>query len=357
MFLRENTRAVSVGSVRIGGGAAVSVQSMTNVPTCEVRAALGQIVRLATAGADLVRVAVPTAEDTAALKEIVKQSPLPLIADVHFHFDRALEAIEAGVAKVRLNPGNITDRQKVEQVIRACKDHGVAIRVGVNSGSIRARSGQAKKDESDRDLPGLMVEKIASYLDIFAGCDFDEVVLSAKCSEVNQTVEVYRALAEKFDYPLHLGFTAAGPLEVGLIKNSLALGKLLAEGIGDTIRVSLTADPVQEVFAGKEILYNLGLRQRKEPELISCPTCGRCHVDLLDVVHQARLKLAQLHAPVRVAIMGCEVNGPGEAAEADYALCMGPKKALLYHRGRSEGSCAFETMLDDLIELIKRHET
>lgn len=357
MFLRENTRAVSVGSVRIGGGAAVSVQSMTNVPTCEVRAALGQIARLATAGADLVRVAVPTAEDTAALKEIVAQSPVPLIADVHFHFDRALEAIEAGVAKVRLNPGNITDRQKVEQVIRACKDHGVAIRVGVNSGSIRARSGQAKKDESDRDLPGLMVEKIAAYLDIFAGCDFDQVVLSAKCSEVNQTVEVYRALAEKFDYPLHLGFTAAGPLEVGLIKNSLALGELLAEGIGDTIRVSLTADPVQEVLAGKEILYNLGLRQRKEPELISCPTCGRCHVNLLDVVGEARLKLAQLHVPVRVAIMGCEVNGPGEAAEADYALCMGPKKALLYRRGRSVGSCAFETMLDDLIELIKEHET
>ena len=357
MFLRENTRAVSVGPLRIGGGAEISVQSMTNVPTHQSQAALRQIEQLAAAGADLVRLAVPTAEDTAALKEIVRQSPVPLIADVHFHFDRAIEAIEAGVAKVRLNPGNIADRHKVQQVIRACKDHGVAVRVGVNSGSIKARSGRAKKTESARDLPELMIEKIAAYLDIFAACDFDQVVLSAKCSEVNQTVEVYHSLAERFDFPLHLGFTAAGPLETGLIKNSLALGKLLGEGIGNTMRVSLTADPVEEVLAAKEILYNLGLRRRREPELISCPTCGRCYADLVNVVRQARLRLAQLHSPIRVAVMGCEVNGPGEAAQADYALCMGPKRALLYRRGRAVGSCSFETMLDELLELIKQHET
>ena len=352
MFLRQNTRAVSVGPLTIGHGSPVSVQSMTNVPTHDVPACLAQIERLADAGADLVRLAVPTAADTAALKDIVPHSPVPLIADVHFHFDRALEAVAAGVAKVRLNPGNISDRPKVEQVIRACKDQGVAIRVGVNSGSIRARAGQDKISDAPRDLPDLMVEKISAYLDIFAACDFDQIVLSAKCSEVPDTVTVYRTLAQRFDFPLHLGFTAAGPLETGLIKNSLALGQLLTEGLGDTLRVSLTADPLQEVLAGKEILHNLNLRRRTEPELISCPTCGRSHVDLLDVVRQARLRLTRLHAPIRVAVMGCEVNGPGEAADADYALCMGPKKALLYYRGRLLGSYPFENMLGELLKLI-----
>ena len=356
MFLRENTKAVSVGSLTMGGGAPVSVQSMTNVPTHEKQACLRQIQSLAGAGADLVRVAVPRAEDTAALKEIVARSPVPIIADVHFHFDRALEAIEAGVAKVRLNPGNITDRGKVRQVIKACKDHGVAVRVGVNSGSIRSRSGGAKQADLARDLPGLMVEKIAAYLDVLAACDFEQVVLSAKCSEVDQTVAVYRALAERFDLPLHLGLTASGGLEAGLIKSSLALGQLLSEGIGDTMRVSLTADPIEEVLAGKEILYNLGLRRRTEPELVSCPMCGRCNVDLLSVVREARIRLAEVQAPVRVAIMGCEVNGPGEAAEADYALCMGPKKALLYRRGQAVGTVGFETMLDELLRLVQEQD-
>ncbi len=352
MFLRENTRAVSVGSVTIGGGAPISVQSMTNVFTHQKEACLEQIKRLAAAGADLVRLAVPGPEDTAVLKELVAQSPVPLIGDVHFHFDRALEAVAAGVAKIRLNPGNITERTKVEQVIRSCADHGVAIRVGVNSGSIRARSGSSKKKDRQEPLPKLMVDKISAYLDIFSACDFDQVILSAKCSQVRQTVQVYRALAERFDFPLHLGLTAAGVLETGLVKNSLALGKLLAEGIGDTMRVSLTADPVEEVLAAKEILYNLGLRERNEPEVISCPTCGRCRVDLTKVVRRARIRLARIRAPVRVAIMGCEVNGPGEAAEADYALCMGPKKALLYRNGQPAGTTSFETMLDELIKLV-----
>ena len=352
MFLRQDTRSVRVGPLTIGHGSPISVQSMTNVPTHDIPATLAQIERLAAAGADLVRVAVPTAADTAALKDIVPASPVPLIADVHFHFDRALEAVAAGVAKVRLNPGNIADQPKVEQVIRVCKDHGTAIRVGVNSGSIRSRLGSAKTADASRNLPDLMVEKISAYLDIFAACDFDQIVLSAKCSDVPDTIAVYRTLAQRFDFPLHLGFTAAGPLEVGLIKNSLALGPLLADGLGDTLRISLTADPLQEVLAGKEILYNLNLRKRTEPELISCPTCGRCHVNLLDVVRQARLRLAHLHTPIRVAVMGCEVNGPGEAADADYALCMGPKKALLYCQGQLMGTYPFERMLDELLKLI-----
>ncbi len=352
MFLRENTRAVSVGSLTIGSGAPISVQSMTNVYTRRKDACLEQIKLLAAAGADLVRLAVPTAQDTAVLKELVQQSPVPLIADVHFHFERALEAVAAGVAKIRLNPGNISDRAKVEQVIRSCADGGVAIRVGVNSGSILARSGSIKKKDQQERLPKLMMDKISAYLDIFSACDFEQIVLSAKCSQVRQTIEVYQALAERFDFPLHLGFTAAGVLETGLVKNSLALGKLLAEGIGVTLRVSLTADPVEEVLAGKEILYNLGLRQRKEPEVIACPSCGRCRVDLTKVVREARIRLAQTHAPLRVAIMGCEVNGPGEAAEADYALCIGPKKALLYRNGQPAGTSPFETMLDELIKLL-----
>ena len=352
MFTRQDTKSVRVGPLTIGGGSAVSVQSMTNVPTHDVSACLAQIERLAAAGADLVRLAVPTAADTAALTDIIPHSPVPLIADVHFHFDRALESIAAGVAKVRLNPGNIADRAKVERVIRACKDHGVAIRVGVNSGSIRSRTSRGKAADAHRPLPDVMVEKISAYLDIFAACDFDQIVLSAKCSGVSDTIAVYRTLAQRFDFPLHLGFTASGPLEAGLIKNSLALGPLLADGLGDTLRVSLTADPVQEVLAGKEILYNLGLRQRTEPELISCPTCGRTHVDLIDVVRRAGLALAHVHVPVRIAIMGCEVNGPGEAADADYALCMGPKKALLYSHGQLLGSFPFETMLDELLKII-----
>ena len=328
------------------------MQSMTNVHTRDVAACLAQIESLAAAGADLVRVAVPTAADTAALKQIVPNSPVPLIADVHFHFDRALESIAAGIAKIRLNPGNIADRAKVDHVIRACADHGVAIRVGVNSGSIRARTGSAKTADANRPLPELMVEKISAYLDIFDACDFDQIVLSAKCSHVAENIAVYRTLAQRFDFPLHLGFTASGPLEAGLVKNALALGPLLTEGLGDTMRISLTADPVQEVLAAKEILYNLDLRKRTAPELISCPTCGRSHVDLIDIVRQARLRLAKLRTPIRVAIMGCEVNGPGEAADADYALCMGPKKALLYHQGQLLGSHPFDTMLDELLKLI-----
>ena len=205
-------------------------------------------------------------------------------------------------------------------------------------------------------IPDLMVEKISAYLDVFSACDFDQIVLSAKCADVPDTIAVYRALAERFDFPLHLGLTAAGPLEAGLIKTSLALGPLLADGLGDTLRVSLTADPVQEVLAGKEILYDLGLRDRTEPELISCPTCGRSHLDLIDVVSRARLRLSHLRAPLRIAIMGCEVNGPGEAAHADYALCMGPKKALLYSHGQLLGSYPFETMLDELLKLIDRQD-
>ena len=356
MFLRENTRSVSVAGLSIGGGAPISVQSMTNVFTHQKEACLRQIKALAGAGADLVRLAVPGPEDTAVLKYLVQRSPVPLIADVHFHFDRALEAVAAGVAKIRLNPGNISAADKVKDVIRACAAHGVAIRVGVNSGSIRARSGEMKKKDRQRPLAQLMVEKISAYLDIFSSCDFEQVVLSAKCSQVRETVQVYRGLAERFDFPLHLGFTAAGVLETGLIKNALALGKLLDEGIGDTLRVSLTADPVQEVLAAKEILYNLGLRQRKEPEVISCPTCGRCRVDLTKVVREAQIRLAQLHCPVRVAIMGCEVNGPGEAAESDYALCIGPKKALLYRQGKPVGTVPFENMLDELTSLVSEAE-
>ena len=356
MYLRENTKSVAVGGLTIGGGAPISVQSMTNVFTHEKEACLRQIKALAGAGADLVRLAVPGPEDTAALKYLVERSPVPLIADVHFHFDRALEAVAAGVAKIRLNPGNISGADKVKEVIRSCAGEGVAIRVGVNSGSIRARGGEMKKKDLQRPLSQLMIEKISGYLDIFSSCDFEQVVLSAKCSEVRETLEVYEGLAERFDFPLHLGFTAAGVPDTGLIKNSLALGMLLDKGIGDTVRVSLTADPVEEVLAGKEILCNLGLRQRKEPEVIACPTCGRCRVELTKVVREARIRLAQVHGHVRVAIMGCEVNGPGEAAEADYALCIGPKKALLYRHGKLVGTVPFENMVDELIRLVGEAE-
>ena len=319
---RRPTRQVRVGDVLIGGDAPVSVQSMTSTYTYDIDATAAQIDRLARAGADMVRVAVPDPRDTAALPEIINQSPVPIIADVHFHFQRALESIEAGVHKIRLNPGNITDRKQVDRVIAACKERGLPIRVGVNEGGIVERRDKdrraAEKERLERGydsgLIGIMVEKLSEYLRIFEENDFPDVVLSAKSIDARIVIDAYRAVSRRFDFPLHLGVTHAGPPETGRIRSIAALGTLLAEGIGDTIRISYAADPVIEIEDGKELLYSLKLRPRSEPELIACPTCGRIEVDLIKLVQEVRRKLGGIF-PKAYKMVGqavrCKLWRPG----------------------------------------------
>jgi len=349
------TRAVRVGGVTIGGGAPVPIQSMTNTQTADAEATLAQVRSLAEAGAELVRVAVPTPDDTAALGRIVAESPVPIIADVHFHFERAIEALSAGVAKIRLNPGNLADRDQVRRVIDAAGEAGAAIRVGVNEGSVVERTeGEKREAELARSLDELMADKLAEYLEGFEQAGFTDLVLSAKSHDAVTTVAVNRRLADRWDYPLHLGVTHAGTAETGAIRSAAALGALLAEGIGDTIRISYAGDPVAEVLAAKELLASLRLRKREGVELIACPTCGRLQMDIAPVVERVRAALAGVRAPVTVAIMGCVVNGPGEADSADVALCCGRDKAILYRRGQRLRTVSADEMVDALVAEARR---
>jgi (E)-4-hydroxy-3-methylbut-2-enyl-diphosphate synthase len=370
---RRKTRPVTVGGLTIGGDAPVSVQSMANTRTADVEASCRQVASLAAAGAELVRLAVPTRDDTAALREIVRRSPVPIAADVHFHFDRALEAIDAGVAKIRLNPGNITDRDQVRRVIRAAADAGVAIRVGVNEGSIIARrpslaaasesGGQGWpppiteggwKAETRRPLAELMVEKLAQYLEVFEEMNFRNLVLSAKSHDAVTCVAVNRAIAARWDYPLHLGVTHAGTRETGAIRSAAALGTLLCEGIGETIRISYAGDPVYEIAASLELLYSLRLRPRRGIELIACPTCGRLQTDIVPIVEAVRAALADVTEPITVAIMGCVVNGPGEAQAADVAICAGAGKALLYVHGEKIATVPADRIVSAVVEQVRK---
>jgi len=347
---RRNTRSVKVGGQTIGSGSPVSVQSMTNTPTSDVAATVEQVNRLAEAGAQFVRVAVPTEADTAGLSDIVKASSVPIIADVHFNFRRAVEAIAAGVAKIRLNPGNIADRGQVKQVIRAAADSGVAIRVGVNEGSVvdRADSDRRAADLS-RPMDELMAERLAEYLDVFEECDFQNIVLSAKSHDAVTTIAVNRRIAEQWDYPLHIGVTHAGTAQSGAIRSAAALGALLAEGIGDTIRISYAGDPEAEVVAGLELLWSLRLRDRDRVELIACPTCGRAMIDVAPIAEQVRSALADIRKPMTVAVMGCVVNGPGEADHADVAICAGKGKAVLYRHGKKLRTVPAEHIVEAVV--------
>ncbi|MHC4091833.1 MAG: flavodoxin-dependent (E)-4-hydroxy-3-methylbut-2-enyl-diphosphate synthase [Planctomycetota bacterium] len=355
---RRQTRQVFIGSVPVGAGAPVAIQSMTSTYTHDVDATVGQIRRLAAAGCDLVRVAVPDKRDTQVLPEILSQSPVPIIADVHYHYERALEAVEAGVHKIRLNPGNIADRRQVDRVIAACRERRIPIRVGVNEGSVVERSDKRIRDgqksalahDPHRELVRLMVQKLEEYLRIFEENDFGDVVLSAKSIDATVVIDAYRAIAERFDLPLHLGLTHAGPPETGRIRSIASLGTLLAEGIGDTIRISYAADPVHEVDDAKELLYSLKLRERTEPELIACPTCGRIEVDLITLVADVRRKLAhEIKLPIKVAVMGCVVNGPGECEGADVAIFAGKGKGIIYVQGQQKQTVTEDQMLDALL--------
>ena len=358
MTPRKNTRQVMVGGVPIGGGAPVSIQSMTSTYTYEVDATVRQIRQLAEAGCDMVRVAVPDKRDTAVLPAILEQSPVPIIADVHFHFERALEAIKAGVHKIRLNPGNIKDRKQVDCVIAACRERGIPIRVGVNEGSVverqnkeaRATQQEALTSDYGSHMIRLMVEALEDYMRIFDENVFHDVVLSAKSIDATMVIDAYRAISDRFDLPLHLGLTHAGPPETGRIRSIASLGSLLSMGVGDTIRISYASDPVHEVEDAKELLCSLGLRNRVEPELIACPTCGRIEIDLIKLVADVRMKLAGIKTPVKVAVMGCVVNGPGEAEGADVAVFAGKGKGIIYVQGEPKRTVSEADMLDALYE-------
>ncbi|HLL88691.1 MAG TPA: flavodoxin/ferredoxin-dependent (E)-4-hydroxy-3-methylbut-2-enyl-diphosphate synthase, partial [Tepidisphaeraceae bacterium] len=309
---------------------------------------------------------VPEKKDTAALKEILPQVSVPIVADVHFHFQRALEAIDAGVHKIRLNPGNISDRAQVERVIDACKERRVPIRVGVNEGSIIERKDKQKRmkelggvfsDNPHGHLIAIMVAKLEEYLDIFYERDFYDVAISAKSIDPMVVVAAYQEISKRFDHPLHLGVTHAGPKETGTIRSVAPLAHLLLSGIGDTIRISYANDPVYEVQDGLELLYVLGLRTRKGAELIACPTCGRIQVDLFKLVQDVRKKLAEeIVLPIKVAVMGCVVNGPGEAEGADVAIFAGDRRGIIYVQGEKVANVPEEQILDRLLEECRLFE-
>lgn len=375
MLNRRPTRQVIVGDdrvgrVAIGGGkggttpAPVSVQTMTAGYTHDVKTCVAEINRLAAAGADIVRVAVPGRPDTDALKEIIPQVSVPIVADVHFHFGRALEAVAAGVHKIRLNPGNINDRKQVEDVIAACKaangGQGIPIRIGVNEGSIVERKDKQKRlkelggvfsDHRHGHFLAIMLAKLEEYLDIFYENDFYDVTISAKSPDPTLVIDAYTEISKRFDHPLHLGVTHAGPKETGTIRSAVPLGHLLASGVGDTIRISYANDPIYEVEDGLELLYVLGLRERKGVDLIACPTCGRIQVDLFTLVQDVRAMLKdKITLPIKVAVMGCIVNGPGEAEGADVAIFAGNKRGIIYVQGQKVANVTEEEILDRLLD-------
>ncbi|MEM9296612.1 MAG: flavodoxin-dependent (E)-4-hydroxy-3-methylbut-2-enyl-diphosphate synthase [Planctomycetota bacterium] len=377
MIERRPTRQVvlgddRVGCVRIGGGlhgtepAPVVVQTMTAGYTHDVDACVAEIRKLAAAGAEVVRVAVPGRPDTDALKEIIPQVEVPIVADVHFHFGRALEAVEAGVHKIRLNPGNIRDRAQVQEVIAACKEKNLPIRVGVNEGSIVERKDKQKRakelggvfsDNKHGHLLAIMIAKLEEYLEIFYEQDFYDICISAKSPDPTLVVAAYQEVSKRFDHPLHLGVTHAGPRETGTIRSIAPLSHLLSSGVGDTLRISYADDPVYEVEDALELLYCLELRERKGVDLIACPTCGRIQVDLFTLVQEVRKTLAEhIELPIKVAVMGCIVNGPGEAEGADVAIFAGNQRGIIYVQGAKVANVPEAEILDRLLEECRAFE-
>ncbi len=345
MIQRRPSRRVRIGSVVIGGDEPIAVQSMTTARTEDIDAAAAQIAELEAAGCRIARVAVPTRAAAEALGELKRQTRLPLVADIHFEANLALEAIRQGADKVRLNPGNIRDSEKLDAVIDAAKDAGVAIRIGVNSGSVRGA------DERGADLVDLMVEKTLGYCRRFERRGFYDLVLSLKASDVPATLAAYRRIADQCDYPLHLGVTAAGPPSVAVVRSAIGIGALLSEGIGDTLRVSLTHPPAEEVRVGYQILEALDL-WRGGPRLISCPTCGRCQVDLISLVEEVERRLPKRGRPISVAVMGCVVNGPGEARECDVGVAGGKGFGFLFKHGKKVRKVAEAELVDALMEEV-----
>lgn len=347
---RERTRRVMVGSVPLGGGSPVVVQSMTCTPTVDADATLAQVNALVDAGCDLVRVTVPSREALGPFERICRESPVPIVADIHFDYRLAIGAVRAGAAKLRINPGNIGDWERVDAVIDAAGEAGAAIRIGVNAGSLDKRI--AERDGLTQ--PEKLVASSLEFVEHFEKRGFDDIVLSAKAHSVPTTIETYRALSRELPHvPLHLGVTEAGTVQQGTIKSAVGLGVLLAEGIGDTMRVSLTADPVEEPPVCWGILQSLGLR-RRGPELVSCPTCGRTQVDLIGLAEEVGERLKGCSKPVSVAVMGCVVNGPGEASDADVGVACGRGVGMVFRHGEVIRKVPEDQIVDALMEEIDR---
>jgi (E)-4-hydroxy-3-methylbut-2-enyl-diphosphate synthase len=347
---RRKTRQIAVGKVLVGGDAPISVQSMTTTKTADVEGTLAQIYALAAEGADIVRCTCNEVAAAEGLAQIVPRSPVPIVADIHFHVEMALAALEAGVQGLRLNPGNLRKPEEIKLVASEARDRGVPIRIGVNAGSLHPdiyeRFGGA--------TPEALVESARIELAYFEEVGFNDVKISVKASSVATMIAAYRLASETFDHPLHLGVTEAGPLPGGLLKGTAGIATLLAEGIGDTFRYSLTADPVEEARAGRQLLEALGLRERKGLDLIACPSCGRAEVDVIKVANEAQTALAALNLPIQVAVMGCVVNGPGEARHADLGIAAGKKRGHLFIKGEIVRVVKEEDMVEALVEEAKK---
>ncbi|MBR4907883.1 MAG: flavodoxin-dependent (E)-4-hydroxy-3-methylbut-2-enyl-diphosphate synthase [Acidaminococcaceae bacterium] len=346
---RRNTRQIKVGSVTIGGDAPIAVQSMTNTKTQDARTTLIQIRQLADAGCDVIRCAVPDMEAALALKNIVAGSPIPVIADIHFDYRLALQAIASGVQGLRLNPGNIGGTEKVKAVVEAAKPKNIPIRIGVNAGSLP----KDLLEKYGHPTAEALVEAAWRHIRILEDMEYRNIKVSLKCHDVPLTLAAYRLLASQCDYPLHVGITEAGTVTSGIIKSAVGIGALLAEGIGDTIRVSLTGDPVNEVKAGFEILKALGLRTYG-PTLISCPTCGRTSIDLEKLATVVEARLADIKEPISVAVMGCVVNGPGEAREADVGIAGGKGEGLVFRKGQVVKKVSEDRLVNELFNEIDK---
>jgi len=346
-FPRRPTRQVMVGTVPVGGGAPISVQSMTITKTADVEGTLQQIYALAGAGADIVRCTCNEVEAAEGLAQIVPRSPVPIVADIHHQYRMALAALEAGVHCLRLNPGNIRKPEHIKLVAQECKDRGIPIRIGVNGGSLDPA---LYEKHGGRVTPEAMVESAQQELAYFQEVGFDDVKISVKASSVPLMIEAYRQLADVTDHPLHLGVTEAGPPPAGLLKATAGMATLLAEGIGDTIRYSLTADPVEEARAGRQLLEALGLRERKNIDLIACPSCGRAEIDVIQVAKDAMEAFGDREIPLQVAVMGCVVNGPGEARDADIGIAAGRRRGHLFVKGRNVAVVPEDEMVSTLVE-------
>lgn len=346
MINRRKTKQIQIGNIKIGGDAPISVQSMCNTDTRDIKATLNQIKELKDAGCELVRLAVLNHDAASAIKELVKKSDVPLIADIHFNHKLAIECINNGVSALRLNPGNITKEENVKEVVKLAKQQNIPIRIGINGGSL-AKS----LENEDLTLPEKMVKSAMGHIKILEDLDFDLIKVSLKSSDVLTTIEAYRLMSEKVDYPLHLGITEAGTLKTGLIKSSVGLGTLLSQGIGDTIRISLTENPVEEVWAGYEILKSLNLRQRGV-NFISCPTCGRTQIDLIGLAKKVEERFKNLDKPITIATMGCPVNGPGEAKHADFGIAGAIGEGYIFKKGEIIARVKEDELLDKLSEVI-----
>jgi (E)-4-hydroxy-3-methylbut-2-enyl-diphosphate synthase len=348
MYERKKTRVVTVGDIKIGGDNPITVQSMTTSDTRDVVSTVSQIKGLEEVGCDLVRVAVPDMEAAQKLGDIKKQINIPLICDIHFDYRLALESIKQGVDGVRINPGNIGDIDRVKMVVEKCRERNLKIRIGVNGGSL-----EKELLEKYGNTPQAIVESALNHVKILEDLDFGNTVISLKSSDVFKTVEAYELISKKVDYPLHVGITESGSVKRGTIKSSIGIGNLLMKGIGDTLRVSLTGDPREEIFVGKEILRSLDLLNDRI-KIVSCPTCGRCNINLINIVNEVEEKIGKLDKNLTVAIMGCAVNGPGEAREADIGIAGGTGEGLLFKKGEIVKKIKGDKLVEQLMEEIEK---